>query len=126
MAKCRAGERRRRRAGRPWENICCSMAGERSPAWRPLAWGPLLPSGAIVTAVVAALVGNEINREKMGDQGMIDVMRQRPWQGSAAGNALKNEINVYIQGVGPVRVHSDPTNMNTTVTNRGNFIDHRK
>jgi hypothetical protein len=84
--------------------------------------------GAIATAVVLSIIGNEVNRQKIGDQGMIDVMRQRPWQSSAAGNAMKNEINLNIQGIGPVRVSSDPTDMNTTINNRpnrGNFIGHR-
>ncbi len=77
--------------------------------------GASLTVGAIATAVVAALVGNEINRRKLGDQGMIDIMRRRDWQGSAAAGAIKNEINLYVQGVGPVQVHSDPTDMNTRI-----------
>ena len=58
--------------------------------------------GGLVTATILSIIGNELNREKLGDQGMIDVMRQRGWQGSAAGNAMKNEINLNIQGLGPL------------------------
>jgi TP901 family phage tail tape measure protein len=78
--------------------------------------------GGLITATLVALIGNEVNREKLGDQGMIDIMRRRSGQSSAAGRAMENEFNFHLhfEGDRPKRVWVEPTDLNSKI----NMLSH--
>ncbi len=80
--------------------------------------------GGIAMGTIIALIANEMNRRVLGDEGMIDIMRDsdRRRGGREAGIALQNEINISLTtplAGPPVASTNDP---NTRINlKRGNF-----